>query len=129
MVGKLATQALWLCLNVSILLRFSLLQALRWKQEWSLPHRLLQKRALNFAKKLGDHRSGQAVDSSDYHYEWLVKWRGLGYEHASWELDNASFLHLPEGQRLIKDYEDRHQRAKKVSLFSKADKVPLIMKS
>ncbi|XP_054812483.1 uncharacterized protein LOC129313424 isoform X2 [Prosopis cineraria] len=96
-------------------------QALKWKLEWSIPHRLLQKRALIFAND-GHPRSGQAVGNSQCHYEWLVKWHGLGYEDASWELDNAPFLRSLEGQRLIKDYEDRHQRAKRVPLSSKADK-------
>ncbi|XP_028808088.1 helicase protein MOM1 isoform X2 [Neltuma alba] len=97
-------------------------QALKWKPEWSLPHRLLQKRALIFAQQDGDPSSGQAIGNSDCHYEWLVKWHGLGYEHASWELDDALFLHSLEGRRLIKDYEDRHQRAKRVPLSSKVDK-------
>ncbi|KAF7805613.1 helicase protein MOM1-like isoform X1 [Senna tora] len=109
--------------------RVSSLQVLRWKPEWSLPHRLLHKRASISTKQHGDPMSGQAVDNFDCHYEWLVKWRGLGYEHASWELDNASFLNSPEGQRLIKDYEDRHQRAKSVTLNSKnVDRVSSLSK-
>ncbi|KAI9077847.1 hypothetical protein K1719_040193 [Acacia pycnantha] len=97
-------------------------QALKWKPEWSLPHRLLQKRALIFAQQDGHNRGGQTVGTSDCHYEWLVKWHGLGYEHSSWELDNALFLHSLEGRRLIKDYEEYHQRAKRVPLSSKVDK-------
>lgn len=105
-----------------------LLQALCWKTEWSIPHRLILKRAI-YSKQNGDSRGGLAVDNLDCHYEWLVKWRGLGYEHASWELDNLSFFSSPEAKRLIKDYEDRHQREKSVSLNPKVDKVPFIIKS
>lgn len=103
-----------------------MLQAMKWKPEWSFPYRLLQKRAINFAQQDGDSRSGQAVGNSDCHHEWLVKWHGLGYEHATWELDNASFLRSLEGRRLIKDYEHHHQRAKGV-LSSNVDKVVVIM--
>ncbi|KAK4255115.1 hypothetical protein QN277_008152 [Acacia crassicarpa] len=97
-------------------------QALKWKPEWSLPHRLLQKRALIFAQQDGHNRGGLTVGTSDCHYEWLVKWHGLGYEQSSWELDNALFLRSLEGRRLIKDYEDYRQRAKRVPLSSKVDK-------
>ncbi|KAL0414343.1 UNVERIFIED_CONTAM: protein let [Sesamum radiatum] len=45
-------------------------------------------------------------------FEWLVKWRGLSYEHATWELDNASFLSSSLGQNLMKNYEIRHRKAK-----------------
>ena len=27
--------------------------------------------------------------------EWLVKWKDLGYEHATWELESSSFLCTP----------------------------------
>ncbi|KAF9598150.1 hypothetical protein IFM89_025590 [Coptis chinensis] len=59
------------------------------KSEWTTPHRLLQKRE----------------------YEWFVKWSGLGYEHATWELEDAPFLRSPEAGTLITDYESRHQKA------------------
>lgn len=49
----------------------------------------------------------------DCHYEWLVKWTGLDYSHATWELENASFLMSPEAVKLMTDYEIRHQQSKK----------------
>ncbi|XP_061376668.1 uncharacterized protein LOC133318648 [Gastrolobium bilobum] len=109
----------------SLLMKFNQkVQILRLKPEWSLPHRLLQKRALISGKHFDDHGNKHAVDNFDCCYEWLVKWRGLGYEHATWELDNASFLCSPEGQSLIRGYEWRFQRAKRISSCSKLNKKP-----
>lgn len=45
-------------------------------------------------------------------YEWLVKWQGLSYDHATWELETADFLSSPLGQNLMKDYEIRCEKAK-----------------
>ncbi|KAK7261333.1 hypothetical protein RIF29_27642 [Crotalaria pallida] len=97
-------------------------QTQRSKPEWSLPHRLLQKRVLSCVKQHDDHRANHIVDNFRCGFEWLVKWRGLGYEHATWELDNASFFHSPESQSLIRGYEERFQRAKRVSLHAKINK-------
>lgn len=106
------------------MLRVSLLQTLKLKPEWSLPHRLLQKRALTSAKQHDDHMVNHAVDNFDCGFQWLVKWRGLDYDHATWELDNAAFFRSPVGQSLIRGHEGRFQRAKRVSTRSKLDKVP-----
>ncbi|XP_035545868.1 helicase protein MOM1-like isoform X2 [Juglans regia] len=82
-------------------------QITRWKHEWSLPHRLLQKRFLMSSRQFDECHEGHDGDSLHGHCEWLVKWRGLNYEHATWELESALFLHSPEGQSLIHDYETR----------------------
>lgn len=68
--------------------------------------------------KNNEYFGKQAGKDSDCHCEWLVKWRGLGYEHCTWELENASFINSPEGQSLIRDYENRRKRAKQASLSS-----------
>ncbi|KAH0722223.1 hypothetical protein KY289_005267 [Solanum tuberosum] len=79
-------------------------KSVSWKTEWSLPHRLLDKRKLAVLD-----------DDADCHYEWLVKWTDLDYSHATWELANSSFLMSLEAVKLMTDYEIRHQQAKKES--------------
>lgn len=59
------------------------------------------------------------------YYEWLVKWTGLGYEHATWEFENSSFLRSSEGIALIRDFESRQEKGRKLFNSSKTDKVPL----
>ncbi|KAL7127241.1 hypothetical protein ABFS83_14G242600 [Erythranthe nasuta] len=82
-------------------------QAVKWSPEWMVPHRLLLKRCI---------QDKIYVASSDVisvcNYEWLVKWAGLSYDHATWELEDSYFLSSPLGQKLVKDYEIRCQKAK-----------------
>ncbi|KAK8645589.1 hypothetical protein V6N13_119413 [Hibiscus sabdariffa] len=90
-----------------------------WKQQWAVPRRLLQKRLLTTPKECDEHHNEEHdVDKLKCHVEWLVKWCGLGYEHASWELENASFFSCPEGRRLIREYETR-KKAQRASKFDK----------
>lgn len=72
-----------------------------------------------------EHHFSHAGNIVDSHCEWLVKWHGLDYEHATWELANDSIFNSPEAHDLIKEYENRHERAKRASFFSNEDKVPL----
>lgn len=109
-----------------MILNFLLLQALRWKTDWTVPNRLLQKRLLIFPKTDDESCTGYVDNNSDCHNEWLVKWTGLDYDHATWEIDNASFLRSPEAMKLIRDYESRHKKAEQSSHVSKADEVLLI---
>ncbi|XP_050243059.1 uncharacterized protein LOC126691856 isoform X4 [Quercus robur] len=98
-----------------------ILRVTRWKSEWTVPHRLLQKRMLLFPKQSDEPCDGDYDNNSDCRYEWLVKWTGLGYEHATWELDNASFFMLPESLQLKSDYESRHKKSESLSSAYKAD--------
>lgn len=52
-----------------------------------------------------------------------MKWKGLGYEHATWEFESSPFLCSVEGKALVNDYERRRQKARKASDPSRADKV------
>ncbi|XP_024028326.1 helicase protein MOM1 isoform X1 [Morus notabilis] len=97
-------------------------QVTRWKKEWTLPHRLLQKRLLMSPKQRDQYLTEHAGEKLDTQYEWLVKWRGLDYEHVTWELDNLLFS-LLDGQGLMKDYENRCIRMKGASSSPKADKI------
>lgn len=102
-------------------IKSQIFRVIRWKEEWTVPHRLLQKRMLLFPKQSDEFCDGHYDNNSDCHYEWLVKWTGLGYEHATWELDNASFFMSPESTQLISDYESRHKKAERLSSAYKAD--------
>lgn len=61
--------------------------------------------------------SKQNADPFDYvndsicKYEWLVKWAGLGYDHVTWELDDASFMRSSKGIKLVENYESRQKRS------------------
>ncbi|KAL5709957.1 DNA helicase [Ranunculus cassubicifolius] len=92
----------------SLVAKFKKNQALKWKPEWMRPQRLVQKRSL-MTPNQGSGSFG------DCQYEWYVKWSGLGYEHATWELENAPFLKSPEAIPLIKDYETRLENALRAS--------------
>ncbi|KAK9124231.1 hypothetical protein Sjap_013833 [Stephania japonica] len=107
----------------SLLVKFKENQkVVKWKSEWAMPHRLLKKRLLMSLKQCDEYLGNFDHDELDCQYEWLVKWSGLGYEFATWELENASFLRSPEGSMLMKQYEDRLVMAKRASNTSAADK-------
>ncbi|KAE8702505.1 hypothetical protein F3Y22_tig00110482pilonHSYRG00200 [Hibiscus syriacus] len=93
-------------------------QAIRWKSEWTIPNRFLQKRKLLFPTNSGDN-------DLDCTYEWLVKWTGLGYEHATWELESSSFMMSSESMKLIRDFEIRHQMSEGLSSKSEEEEIML----
>ncbi|XP_073301041.1 uncharacterized protein [Primulina huaijiensis] len=94
-------------------------QIVRWSSEWTVPHRLLRKRPVH------KFEVSTSTDISESHYEWLVKWHGLNYEHSSWELDSACFLRSSLGQKLMSDYEIRLENAKKLNKHHKGSFVAL----
>lgn len=74
--------------------------------------------------ELGDEcLSGNYNYSACCHQEWLVKWKGLGYDEATWEFENSEFLCSLEGIALKRDYERHREEAKKLSDPSNTDKV------
>ena len=73
-----------------------------------VPHRLLGKRPIQ-----DNVYVASTTDIWACEYEWLVKWRCLNYDHATWELDTANFLVSTLGQDLRRNYEIRRGRAKK----------------
>ncbi|KAL0370085.1 UNVERIFIED_CONTAM: Helicase protein MOM1 [Sesamum angustifolium] len=81
-------------------------QIVRWRADWTVLDRLLGKRPI----KDKVYIASSAVISV-CNFEWLVKWHGLSYDHATWELDNASFLSSSLGQNLMKNYEIRRRKA------------------
>ncbi|GFP84248.1 helicase protein mom1 [Phtheirospermum japonicum] len=79
----------------------------RWSVDWTVPHRLLRKRPI-----LDKFHTASSADTSES-YEWLVKWKGLDYDHATWELDSSQFLSSSLGQDLMTEYEMRREKAKR----------------
>ncbi|KAL5717454.1 DNA helicase [Ranunculus cassubicifolius] len=88
----------------SLVSKFKKTQTPKWKPEWSKPQRIVLKRILMSPTQYDGSPDGCQC-------EWFVKWAGLGYEHATWELENASFLRSSEAISLIREYESRHERA------------------
>ncbi|XP_058199863.1 uncharacterized protein LOC131314930 isoform X5 [Rhododendron vialii] len=104
-------------------------KVVKWREEWKMPHRLLKKRLLSSPKQQEENQIEPNGDTSHCHCEWLVKWCGLDYEYATWELESAAFLQSPLAQSLMRKYENRHQRAKRAtssSLLDKNKKGPLV---
>ncbi|KAI3875495.1 hypothetical protein MKX03_031350 [Papaver bracteatum] len=101
--------------------KFKKNQVVRWKQEWAVPQRLLRKRLLMSPKQRAEYLGGSHSDIL-CHFEWFVKWSGLGYDDATWELENEPFLRSPEALKLIKDYECRLEKAKMASDPTRAEK-------
>lgn len=93
-------------------------EGMRWKPEWVIPHRLLKKRLLN--ADTPDNEPGTGFVSNGL-CEWLVKWSGLGYDQATWEFEDSSCFKAPDVQRLKREYEARHERAR--TPVSKANEV------
>lgn len=94
-----------------------------WKKEWTEPHRLLRKRLLIPPKLADDLPCSPGVNFAYCNCEWLVKWRGLGYDHATWELETSPFLCTHEAKELKKNYENRREAAKQSSIPTKTKKV------
>ncbi|KAM3297035.1 hypothetical protein ACQJBY_039087 [Aegilops geniculata] len=93
------------------------------RKEWAKPHRLLRKRLLVPPRLAEDFFcSDDFFCSSGVSYctlEWLVKWRGLGYDHATWEIETLSCLCTPEADELKENYENRREAAKQSSIPQK----------
>jgi chromodomain-helicase-DNA-binding protein 3 len=67
-------------------------------------------------KLADDFFSSSGVKYSYCTLEWLVKWRGLGYDHATWELETSPCLCTPEADQLKKNYKNRREAAKQSSI-------------
>ncbi|KAG9151218.1 hypothetical protein Leryth_002778, partial [Lithospermum erythrorhizon] len=89
-------------------------QGLSWNKEWTVPHRLLKKRSIKFPEHKKSSSSCPDSITGCCQYEWLVRWCNLGYEHASWEFEDADFLQSSLGKKLVKEYELRMEKVKRV---------------
>ncbi|CAN1837353.1 Helicase protein MOM1 [Linum perenne] len=93
-----------------------------WRSEWVTPQRLLGKRPVVLPKQHLVLQKGDNSHVLNCHYEWLVKWCGLDYEHVSWEFEDASFMQTVEVQSLMRDYEARHEKTKSAHSLSENNK-------
>ncbi|XP_020698579.1 uncharacterized protein LOC110111166 isoform X2 [Dendrobium catenatum] len=89
-------------------------EVIKWRKEWTEPERLLQKRLLAPLEAADECASMSISGSWDCCIEWFVKWKGLGYDQATWELENSLLLCSSEAARLIKDYECRREQANRL---------------
>uniref|UniRef100_A0ACD5XNJ0 Uncharacterized protein n=1 Tax=Avena sativa TaxID=4498 RepID=A0ACD5XNJ0_AVESA len=96
-----------------------------WRQEWAEPHRLLKKRSLMPPEEAEEFFQSVGNKLVFCNVEWLVKWKDLGYEHVTWELEISSFLCTPEAEELKRSYETRRMAARKASDTAKINKVSL----
>ncbi|KAJ8751378.1 hypothetical protein K2173_016575 [Erythroxylum novogranatense] len=90
----------------------------KYNQKWVVPQRLLQKKKIVTPRQQDKFNQEHAECVLDCCYEWLVKWHGLDYEHVTWE-SQKTVLNLPEAQSLIRDYENRHDKAKRAKINEK----------
>ncbi|KAF0929200.1 hypothetical protein E2562_016436, partial [Oryza meyeriana var. granulata] len=87
-----------------------------WKKEWIEPHRLLRKRLLMLPKEADDFFCSIGANIEHCNVEWLVRWRDLSYEQATWELETSCFLRTPQADELKRKYENRRKAAKQSSI-------------
>ncbi|KAJ3693915.1 hypothetical protein LUZ60_009395 [Juncus effusus] len=90
-------------------------QTTRWKQEWKEPERLLKRRALMRDETADEFFDGPADSVAYCNGEWLVKWKDLGYDNATWELENSEFLCKDDALGLIGEFEVRREQARRAS--------------
>nr|GMD46180.1 chromodomain-helicase-DNA-binding protein Mi-2 homolog isoform X1 [Ipomoea batatas] len=93
-----------------------------WKTDWTMPHRLLEKRLLLLPESSETYSLGHNDNGSICRYEWLVKWTGLDYDQATWELETAPCLNSSNALKMISDYESHHKKANAEVHPSKNDK-------
>ncbi|XP_010689098.2 helicase protein MOM1 isoform X3 [Beta vulgaris subsp. vulgaris] len=85
-----------------------------WNPSWAAPHRLLHRRAV-IVDSHHNESDPEVSPESNCKHEWLVKWCGLDYDQATWESEDSPCFNKPDAQRLIDEYEARHNKARKTS--------------
>ncbi|CAM6082412.1 unnamed protein product [Calypogeia fissa] len=66
-------------------------QVVQWNSDWAEPQRLVDKRVSIPPRRPGGGR-GRGFLGMDTQQEWFVKWKGLGYEHCTWEPAHSGVL-------------------------------------
>ncbi|XP_078177175.1 uncharacterized protein LOC144571688 isoform X2 [Carex rostrata] len=97
-----------------------------WKKEWTRPERLLLRRNLMHADMAQTFFQDRGSQLQSCNTEWLVKWKGLGYEHATWELGSLKLLDKKLKQEHNHRQIDAARRAKLASEHNKIKKGPFV---
>ncbi|XP_020580653.1 uncharacterized protein LOC110024818 isoform X2 [Phalaenopsis equestris] len=100
----------------------------KWRQEWTEPERLLQKNLVVLPETSYDCTLGPSTESSNCCIEWFVKWKGLEYDQATWELEKSLLLGSSEAPRLVEEYEHRREQAKSLHHLLRRQKVLKVKK-
>ncbi|KAK8944366.1 Helicase protein MOM1 [Platanthera zijinensis] len=87
----------------------------KWNRKWTEPERLLHKRLVVLPESSDECTSGSVTESSNCCTEWFVKWKGLDYDQATWELQNSPVLCSSDAAKLIENYELRCELARRNS--------------
>lgn len=101
-------------LDLISLNKLHFLQGIQWNPSWAAPHRLLHRRAV-IVDSHHNESDPEVSPESNCKHEWLVKWCGLDYDQATWESEDSPCFNKPDAQRLIDEYEARHNKARKTS--------------
>ncbi|KAL0914065.1 hypothetical protein M5K25_017570 [Dendrobium thyrsiflorum] len=103
-------------------------KVMKWKKEWAEPERLLQKRLVVLPETSDEYTSGPAMETSNCCVEWFVKWKGLEYDQATWELEKSLLSSSSEAARLVEDYGHRRDQAKRLHDPLRREKVLRVKK-
>lgn len=95
------------------------MQALKWNPQWTEPHHLIRKRAL----MPHENSLGECHDKLNCRVEWLVKWKGSGYDQCTWEVVDLDILASTSANELMKSYEQRSGKARQRAFPGRLEKV------
>jgi hypothetical protein len=79
-------------------------QVEEWESDWAQPQRVIQKRFMVQSEQLQERCL--CPQDEDCRVEWYVKWKGLGYEHCTWEPMDRGVLATPIAARLFSDFKN-----------------------
>ncbi|PKU83925.1 uncharacterized protein LOC110102857 isoform X2 [Dendrobium catenatum] len=103
-------------------------KVMKWRKEWAELERLLEKRLVVLPETSDEYTSGPAMETSNSCIEWFVKWKGLEYDQATWELEKSLLSGSSEAARLVEEYGHRRDHAKRLHDPLRREKVLRVKK-